>query len=52
MPEFILSLPEMPLTATGKLLKRELVWLVAEGALDPAPVRVRSRPGHETAGAE
>jgi acyl-CoA synthetase len=43
MPEFILSLPEMPLTASGKLLKRELVRRVAEGELQPTPVRVRSR---------
>jgi acyl-CoA synthetase len=39
MPEFILSLPEMPLTATGKILKRELVRRVAEGRLRPVPVR-------------
>jgi acyl-CoA synthetase (AMP-forming)/AMP-acid ligase II len=43
MPEFILSLPEMPLTASGKLLKRELVRRVAEGELQPTPVRFRSR---------
>jgi acyl-CoA synthetase len=39
MPEFVLSLPEMPLTATGKILKRELVRLVGEGRLHPTPVR-------------
>jgi acyl-CoA synthetase len=43
MPEFILPLPEMPLTASGKLLKRELVRRVAEGELQPTPVRVGSR---------
>ncbi len=43
MPEFILPLPEMPLTATGKLLKRELVQRVAEGRVRPLPVRFRSR---------
>jgi len=42
MPEFILSLSEMPLTASGKLLKRELVQRVAEGQLRPVPVRLRS----------
>jgi acyl-CoA synthetase len=42
MPEFILSLPEMPLTASGKLLKRELVRRVADGELRPIPVRFRS----------
>jgi acyl-CoA synthetase len=44
MPEFILPLSEMPLTASGKLLKRELVRRVAEGELRPVPVCFRSRP--------
>jgi acyl-CoA synthetase (AMP-forming)/AMP-acid ligase II len=44
MPEFILQLSEMPLTASGKLLKRELVRRVAEGQLRPVPMRYRSRP--------
>jgi acyl-CoA synthetase len=39
MPEFILQLSEMPLTASGKLLKRELIQKVAEGRLRPLPVR-------------
>ena len=43
MPEFILPLSEMPLTASGKLLKRELVKRVAEGRMRPLPVRFRSR---------
>jgi acyl-CoA synthetase (AMP-forming)/AMP-acid ligase II len=43
MPEFILPLSEMPLTASGKLLKRELVQRVAEGRLRPLPVRFRAR---------
>jgi len=43
MPEFILQLSAMPLTASGKLLKRELVRGVAEGRLRPLPVRFRSR---------
>jgi acyl-CoA synthetase len=43
MPEFILQLSEMPLTASGKLLKRELVQRVAEGRMRPLPVRFRSR---------
>jgi acyl-CoA synthetase len=43
MPEFILQLSEMPLTASGKLLKRELVQRVAEGRVRPLPVRFRSR---------
>jgi acyl-CoA synthetase len=43
MPEFILPLSEMPLTASGKLLKRELVQRVAEGRVRPLPVRFRPR---------
>jgi acyl-CoA synthetase len=43
MPEFILPLSEMPLTASGKLLKRELVQWVAEGRVRPLPVRLRSQ---------
>src|SRR5712671_1883939 len=43
MPEFILPLSEMPLTASGKLLKRELMQWVAEGRVRPLPVRFRSR---------
>jgi acyl-CoA synthetase (AMP-forming)/AMP-acid ligase II len=43
MPEYIVKLPEMPVTASGKVLKRELVRRVAEGQLRPLPVRFRSR---------
>jgi acyl-CoA synthetase len=43
MPEFILPLSEMPLTASGKLLKRELVQRVAEGRVRPLPVRFAPR---------
>ena len=39
MPEFILPLAEMPLTASGKIIKRELVRWVAEGRVQPVPVR-------------
>jgi acyl-CoA synthetase (AMP-forming)/AMP-acid ligase II len=39
MPEFILFLAEMPLTASGKIIKRELVRWVAEGRVQPQPVR-------------
>jgi acyl-CoA synthetase len=42
MPEFILPLAEMPLTATGKVRKGELVREVEEGGL--RPLRVRFRP--------
>src|SRR5216684_844346 len=42
MPEFILKLTEMPLTASGKILKRELMRWVAEGMAHPLPVRRQS----------
>jgi acyl-CoA synthetase len=42
MPEFIVFLSEMPLTASGKIVKRELVRWVAEGRVEPQPVRRRS----------
>jgi acyl-CoA synthetase (AMP-forming)/AMP-acid ligase II len=43
MPEFILSLSEMPLTASGKVLKRALVQWVAEGRVRPLPARLPAR---------
>ncbi len=39
MPEFILLLPELPLTASGKILKRELARLVEEGQVIPVAIR-------------
>jgi acyl-CoA synthetase len=44
MSEFMLQLPEIPITPSGKLLKRELVRKVADGQLRPSPVRFRSGP--------
>jgi len=41
MPEFIMPLEEMPLTASGKVIKRELVRRVEEDSLRPVPVRFR-----------
>ena len=41
MPEFILPLEEMPLTASGKVRKGDLVRRVKEGSLRPVPVRFR-----------
>ena len=45
MPEFILPLSEMPLTASGKLLKRKLVQWVAEGRVRPLSVRLPAQLG-------
>jgi len=39
MPEFFLELDAFPLTASGKVLKRRLVEMVAQGLLKPQPVR-------------
>jgi acyl-CoA synthetase len=41
MPEFILPLEDMPLTASGKVIKRELVRWVEEGRMRPVHVRFR-----------
>jgi acyl-CoA synthetase (AMP-forming)/AMP-acid ligase II len=46
LPEFILPLPEMPLTASGKIVKRDLARRVVEGQLHPVPVR---SPGPDAA---
>jgi acyl-CoA synthetase len=39
MPEFFLELENFPLTASGKVLKRRLVEMVAQGLLKPQSVR-------------
>lgn len=41
MPEYFLILDEIPLTASGKIFKRDLVEAVRAGELDLAPVRFR-----------
>ena len=43
MPEFYLRVAEFPLTASGKILKRELVQMVKRGELRPEPVRFGRR---------
>jgi acyl-CoA synthetase (AMP-forming)/AMP-acid ligase II len=42
MPEFILPLEEMPITASGKVIKRELARWVEEERIRPLPVGIRS----------
>jgi acyl-CoA synthetase len=39
MPEYFLALDEIPLTASGKILKRDIVLQIAEGRVVPAPIR-------------
>jgi acyl-CoA synthetase len=42
MPEFFAVVAEFPMTASGKILKRELSQWVASGRLQPEPVRHRA----------
>lgn len=44
MPEYFIVLPELPLTASGKILKRELAERLRRGALSPTPCRYRPTP--------
>jgi acyl-CoA synthetase len=39
MPEYFLAVNEIPLTASGKLLKREIAAKLLNGSLKPVPVR-------------
>jgi acyl-CoA synthetase len=39
MPEYFIAMDSFPLTASGKILKRELVEWVKNGKIAPAPVR-------------
>jgi acyl-CoA synthetase (AMP-forming)/AMP-acid ligase II len=43
MPEYLVWLDVLPLTASGKIVKRDLIDLVARGELTPQPVRFKSR---------
>ncbi len=43
MPEYFLALDAVPLTPSGKILKRELRALVERGDLIPTPVRFQQR---------
>lgn len=43
MPEYYLRMDELPLTASGKILKRELVEMVGRGEVTPEPVRYNAK---------
>ena len=43
MPEFFITLDAFPLTASGKILKRELVEWTKSGRIKPEPVRWKSK---------
>jgi acyl-CoA synthetase (AMP-forming)/AMP-acid ligase II len=41
MPEYFVKLDEIPLTASGKILKRDIVSQIANGNVVPAPIRFK-----------
>jgi acyl-CoA synthetase len=41
MPEYFIRLSAFPLTASGKILKRELVEMLKRGELKPEPIKYR-----------
>jgi acyl-CoA synthetase len=43
LPEFFIAMQAFPLTASGKILKRELVRWVKEGRIQPTPIRWRDQ---------
>ncbi len=43
MPEYILTLDEIPLTPNGKMLKRAITDDIAQGRITPLPVRWQAR---------
>jgi acyl-CoA synthetase len=45
MPEYFVRIDEFPLTASGKILKRELVAMAKRGQLRPEPVRSQAKEG-------
>jgi len=45
MPEYFSRLEEFPLTASGKILKRELIEMVKRGAIAPVAVRFEAKEG-------
>ncbi|MFT4066540.1 class I adenylate-forming enzyme family protein [Paraburkholderia sp.] len=42
MPEYYVALERLPLTASGKIVKRELVEMTSRGDLKPIPVRYKA----------
>jgi len=44
MPEYYIALDALPLTASGKILKRDLVEQAKRGKISPIPVRWRGTP--------
>jgi acyl-CoA synthetase (AMP-forming)/AMP-acid ligase II len=42
MPEYYLQLDDLPLTSSGKILKRDLVMRIEQGQFTPAPIQRRT----------
>jgi len=45
MPEYYLQLDDIPLTASGKVRKRDVLDWIAEGRVHPTPIRWQTKPG-------
>ena len=45
MPEYFIQVDDFPLTASGKILKRDLVEMVKRGDLSPDPIRYERKEG-------
>ena len=45
MPEFFLKVDEIPLTASGKMRKRDVVGWIADGNVKPQPIRFQAKAG-------
>jgi len=43
MPEYWLTLDEIPLTPNGKMLKRAIVDWIVQGKVSPEPIRFQAR---------
>jgi acyl-CoA synthetase len=43
MPEYFLALDDIPLTASGKILKRDIAVQIADGSVVPSPIRFTPR---------
>jgi acyl-CoA synthetase (AMP-forming)/AMP-acid ligase II len=44
MPEYFMTLDEIPLTPNGKMLKRAIVDWIRDGRVTPAPIRFEAKP--------
>lgn len=44
MPEYFLELAEIPLTASGKVRKRDVTDWIADGSVTPTPIRWHAKP--------